>query len=72
MPECTDAFATFCPNCGWCKCLTFREHLGIDVRGDGESRKINSACPLHSPSSRHGKHELAETLWGTFDLGGEA
>lgn len=64
MPECTYFSDIFCHNCGWCVCETRVGNEGIVVD--------NSACPLHSPSSSHGKHELAETLWGTFDLGGES
>ncbi len=69
MPECTEFSAMFCPNCGRCKCPII-----LELKERKEKQKMveySESCPLHSPSSRHGKHELAETLWGTFDLGGE-
>jgi hypothetical protein len=42
---CTGVSANWCPRCGDCCCK------------EPESRKDDEACPLHSPTSKHGEAE---------------
>ena len=54
--DCSEVSARFCPLCGECCCREEHDYNDED-------------CPLHSPYSFHGDAELAETLWGTFEIG---